>query len=114
MSMYILYMFMFPKQQMCYIMWQYNYSSLSSSQFGGNPVSMAIADAVLTVIEEEHLQENAAKVGAFLISKLKALEEKYACVDYVRGQGLFIGLNLVKSKETREPDAKLAKELEKR
>ena len=46
-------------------------------QFGGNPVSMAVAEATLCVIEDEHLQEHAAEVGEFMLTGLKALKAKY-------------------------------------
>ena len=46
-------------------------------QYGGNPVSMAIAEATLCVIEDEHLQEHAAEVGGFMLSELQALKTKH-------------------------------------
>ena len=49
-------------------------------QYGGNPVSMAIAEATLCVIEDEHLQEHAAEVGEFMLTELKALKAKHAQV----------------------------------
>ena len=73
------------------------------STFGGNPVACAAGLAVLDVLEEEHLQENALRVGTYLISRLKALQEKYALIGDVRGSGLFLGLDLVLDRETREP-----------
>ena len=78
-------------------------------QFGGNPVSMAIADCVLKVIEEEGLQENARLAGDYLMMKLRKLQEKHHCIGDVRGSGLFIGVELVKNRETKEPDAELCK-----
>ena len=61
--------------------------------FGGNHLGCAGALAVLDIIEEEHLVENAAKVGAYLISELKKLVGRYHVVD-VRGEGLMIGIEL--------------------
>ncbi|MFD2201750.1 aminotransferase class III-fold pyridoxal phosphate-dependent enzyme [Shivajiella indica] len=78
------------------------------SSFGGNPVSCAIGLAVLEVIEEEGLQENAKKVGDYYKSLLEALQKKYDCIGDVRGSGLFLGVDLVKS-GTKEEDPQLAK-----
>lgn len=61
--------------------------------FGGNHLGCAGALAVLDIIEEEHLVENAAKVGTYLISELKKLVGSYHVVD-VRGEGLMIGIEL--------------------
>ena len=46
-------------------------------QYGGNPVSMAIAEATLCVIEDEHLQEHAMRVGEFMLAELEALKAKH-------------------------------------
>jgi 4-aminobutyrate aminotransferase-like enzyme len=73
------------------------------STFGGNPVACAAGLAVLDVLEEEHLQENALMVGNYLIARLKSLQEKHALVGDVRGSGLFLGLDLVIDRGTREP-----------
>lgn len=61
--------------------------------FGGNHLGCAGALAVLDIMEEEHLVENAAKVGAYLISELKKLVGSHHVVD-VRGEGLMIGIEL--------------------
>jgi 4-aminobutyrate aminotransferase-like enzyme/Ser/Thr protein kinase RdoA (MazF antagonist) len=73
------------------------------STFGGNPVACAAGLAVLDVLEEEHLQENALHVGRHLMSRLKALQERHALIGDVRGLGLFLGVDLVLDRETREP-----------
>jgi hypothetical protein len=73
------------------------------STFGGNPVACAAGLAVLDVVQEEHLQENALCVGRSWIAALEALQRKYAMIGDVRGSGLFLGLDLVLSRETREP-----------
>jgi 4-aminobutyrate aminotransferase-like enzyme len=73
------------------------------STFGGNPVACAAGLAVLDVLEEEHLQENALGVGSFLYAQLKALQGKHALIGDVRGSGLFLGLDLVLDRDTREP-----------
>lgn len=69
---------------------------------------MAIAEAVLSVIEEEGLQQRAKELGAYLMEKLLIMQEKYACIGDVRGVGLFIGVDIVKDKESREADVEMA------
>ncbi len=76
--------------------------------FGGNPVSCAIGLAVLDVIAEERLQENALRVGRFLKDGLHELMNLHECIGDVRGQGLFLGVELVADRAARTPDAALA------
>ena len=76
--------------------------------FGGNPVSMAAARAVLTTIRAERLQEHSARVGAGLRTELEGLKDRHPAVGDVRGAGLFTGLELVTDPGTREPDRDLA------
>lgn len=80
----------------------------SSSSYGGNPLAAAAAYASLSIIEEENLVENSKKVGAFFLEKLKKLEEKYSFIGEARGRGLFLALELVKDKKTKEPFSKNA------
>ncbi len=77
------------------------------SSFGGNPVSCAIGLAVLEVIEEEKLQENAKITGAYYRSLFIELKKKHACIGDVRGSGLFLGVEMVKE-NSMEPDTELA------
>jgi 4-aminobutyrate aminotransferase-like enzyme len=76
--------------------------------FGGNPVSCAIGLAVLDVIEDEGLQARALRVGEVMQSGLRQLMERHELIGDVRGLGLFIGLELVKDRQTREPAAEAA------
>jgi 4-aminobutyrate aminotransferase len=79
------------------------YPGLTFSTFGGNPVSMTAALAVIRVIEEEDLKRNAAVVGAYLRQRLDQLKDKYPVIGDVRGLGLMQGLELVKDREAKEP-----------
>ncbi|MCA1793338.1 MAG: aminotransferase class III-fold pyridoxal phosphate-dependent enzyme [Desulfobacteraceae bacterium] len=69
--------------------------------FGGNPVSCAIGLEVLQVIEEEHLMENARETGEYLKNGLRDLQKQFPIIGDVRGQGLFLGFELVD--ENKQP-----------
>jgi len=71
--------------------------------FGGNPVSCAIGRQVLQVIKEDKLQENALEVGEYLKKLLKSVQEKYPIIADVRGEGLFLGIELVDENKTPLP-----------
>ena len=65
------------------------------SSFGGNPVSCAIGKAVIDVIEQEKLQENAHTTGLYYKSLFTELKNKHHCIGDVRGSGLFLGIELI-------------------
>lgn len=73
------------------------------SSTGGSPVSSAIGLAVLDVIKEEGLQENARVVGAHLKARLLALADAHPIVGAVHGSGLYLGLEFVRDRTTLEP-----------
>jgi 4-aminobutyrate aminotransferase-like enzyme/Ser/Thr protein kinase RdoA (MazF antagonist) len=73
--------------------------------FGGNPVSCAIGLAVLDVVAEEQLQQNALLVGTHLMDGLHRLMEKHPLIGDVRGLGLFVGIELVLDRQTLQPAA---------
>lgn len=73
------------------------------STFGGNTVSCAVGIAVLDVLRDEGLQEHARQVGERMIAGLEPMVERYALVGDVRGSGLFLGVELVRNRETLEP-----------
>ncbi len=76
--------------------------------FASSPLQAAVGMAVLDVIERERLRENAASVGAVL--KAALLERKDACaaIGDIRGQGLFVGVEMVKDRTTKAPDRERA------
>lgn len=76
--------------------------------FGGNPVAAAAGHAVLDVIDDEGLVDNARKVGATLLTELRALSERHPTVGDVRGAGLFIGLDLVDEQAGKKPAPAIA------
>jgi 4-aminobutyrate aminotransferase-like enzyme len=76
--------------------------------FGANHVSIAAATAVLDVMEDEALQQNALKTGNHMLSAMRALQSKYECIGDVRGAGLFLGLEFVTDRNTQQQDGALA------
>ena len=78
------------------------------STFGGNPVAMAAALAVLEVIDDERIVERAGKGGGYLVGRLRELAEGVPAVGEVRGIGLAIGVEIVRP-GTTEPDAATTK-----
>ena len=64
------------------------------STFGGNPLACAVAREALRVIKQERLVQNAAKMGAYFMQKLRTIKSRY--IKEVRGKGLLIGIELHK------------------
>jgi 4-aminobutyrate aminotransferase / (S)-3-amino-2-methylpropionate transaminase / 5-aminovalerate transaminase len=83
----------------------------SSSSYGGNPLASAACDATLQVIIKEKLVDNAKKVGAALLKRLKALEKSNPIATGVRGRGLMLGVDLVDPKTKKPLDTALCREL---
>ncbi len=80
---------------------------LHYNTFGGSPVQMAAAGAVLDVLEKERLGENAHELGGYLLGRLERLCERFPCAGEARGKGLMLGLEIVKDKKGLEPAADL-------
>ncbi|AVS75190.1 aspartate aminotransferase family protein [Paracidovorax cattleyae] len=85
------------------VMEAFGQASRYFNTFGGNPVSMAAASAVLDVLEQNDLQAHALRVGTYLRERLAALGERHAIVGEARGAGLFVGLELLADRDTRAP-----------
>jgi 4-aminobutyrate aminotransferase-like enzyme len=71
--------------------------------FGGNPVSCAAGLAVLDVIEQEDLQNNALTVGQYLTNGLIKLADKHSAIGDIRGSGFFKAVELVSDREAQTP-----------
>jgi len=71
--------------------------------FGGSPVACAAGLAVLEVIEREGLQANALETGDYLLDGLRELASGTSLIGDIRGGGLFIGIDLVRDRPSREP-----------
>jgi 4-aminobutyrate aminotransferase len=80
-----------------------SFKGLQISTFGGNPVSCTAGRAVIQVIEEENLLENAATTGKYFQDGLRELQNKHPLIGDVRGMGLMQAIELVKDRETKEP-----------
>jgi len=76
---------------------------LHFNTYGGNPVSCAVGRAVLRVIEKDNLQQNCLERGNQFIEGFKKLQEKYEIIGDVRGEGLMLGVEFVKDKESKDP-----------
>ena len=81
------------------------------STFGGSTVSCAVGLTVLEVVEDERLQAHAQEVGECLLGRLRPLVDRSPLVGDVRGSGLFIGVELVRDRETLEPAAAEASDI---
>ncbi|MEZ0051414.1 4-aminobutyrate aminotransferase-like enzyme [Mycobacterium sp. MAA66] len=79
--------------------------------FGGNPVSMAAAQAVLDIIQGDGLAEHAGRVGAELRSDIRALATQYPLLGDVRGAGLYTGVEIVTDPETKKHDGAQAQRI---
>jgi 4-aminobutyrate aminotransferase/(S)-3-amino-2-methylpropionate transaminase len=76
--------------------------------YAGNPLACAAALAVLEVFEEEHVLEQAEALGVRLESELRALEQRFPGVGEVRGLGAMMAIELVKDRESKQPDTDAA------
>jgi len=82
-----------------------------SSTLGGNPVSSAAVSAVLDIYEREPLVENSARMGRYMIERLRKMQASCPYLGDVRGMGLIMGLEFVKDKKTKEPAPELIRPL---
>lgn len=71
--------------------------------FSGHTLAMAAGVATIEAYRADGLIERSAEMGKFLMEKAKELQEKHVCIGDVRGKGLFVGMELVKNRQTKEP-----------
>jgi len=76
--------------------------------YSGNPLCLAAANAVLDVIESENLIERAKALGETLLARMKAWQDRFDAIGDVRGIGSMLAIELVRSRETKEPAPELA------
>ncbi|MEM9793097.1 MAG: aspartate aminotransferase family protein [Pseudomonadota bacterium] len=79
--------------------------------YGANPTSAAAARAVLTVMRDEGLQDNARKVGAALLERLNDLKDRHAAIGDVRGKGLMLAIEMVTDRDAKTPDKETTTEV---
>ncbi|MEM8792466.1 MAG: aspartate aminotransferase family protein [Pseudomonadota bacterium] len=79
--------------------------------YGANPTSAAAARAVLAVMKDEGLQENARTVGAVLLERLHDLKDKHKAIGDVRGKGLMLAIEMVSDRGTKTPDKEITTEV---
>ncbi|MBS1958216.1 MAG: aspartate aminotransferase family protein [Bdellovibrionales bacterium] len=80
----------------------------SSSSYGGNPLAAQAVLTAVNIIEEEKLVENSRVMGEYFLKKIKPFEDKFSIVGDCRGRGLFLAIEMVKDKTTKEPLSKPA------
>jgi len=86
-------------------------SEMYFNTYGGNPVSCAVGLAVLDVIEQEGLVENAAEIGRYVLRGFEELKAKHDIIGDIRGRGLFFGIDLVSDREAKSPAPAEAKQV---
>jgi len=75
----------------------------ASSSYGGNPLAAAAALATVRTIRTQRLWENAAQVGEAMLGELRRMAERFEFIGDVHGAGLFLGIEIVKDRRTKEP-----------
>ncbi len=75
--------------------------------YSGSPLGCAAALAVLDIIEEEKLNERATKIGEVIMSRMSRLADRFDCIGHVRGLGAMCAMEIVKDRQTKEPDKEL-------
>jgi 4-aminobutyrate aminotransferase-like enzyme len=81
---------------------EFRNASMYFNTFGGNPVSCAAGMAVLDILEQERLLENALTTGKYVKQGLKKLQGKHELIGDVRGRGLFFGVDLVADRTSKQ------------
>jgi len=82
-----------------------------ATTFGGNPLALAAASAVISEIKDKNLIKNALDQGNYIKKRLNEMMEKYEIIGDVRGLGLMIGLEIVRDKRSKRPGIKEARKI---
>jgi len=82
-----------------------------SSTYGGNPLSSRAGLVAIDIIEKENLVENSAKIGNYMLNRFAEIQKKCEILGDIRGQGLVLGLEIVRDKKTKEPATDLTKKI---
>jgi len=88
---------------------QWSSQDVYFNTFGGNPVSAAAADAMMQVMEDEHVLENVGRTGAYLRKSLEQLADRHSIIGNVRGRGFFMGVELVNDRDSKQPALEAAR-----
>ena len=84
-------------------------SDVYFNTFGGNPLSAAAAKAVIQFAKEQNMLDQVNSVSDYLVGSLKRLAQQHELIGNIQGKGLFIGVDLVKDRASREPAAEIAR-----
>lgn len=76
---------------------------LHGHTYSGHALAMAAAVATIEAYKQDKLVERVAEMGEYVMQKMLGLQEKHPCIGEVRGKGLFCGIEIVKSRKTKEP-----------
>ena len=90
---------------------QFNNGMEYFNSFGGNPVSSGIRQTVLKIIKAEKLQKNALNIGSYLKKELLNLKKTFEIIGDIRGEGLFLGIEIIAEINTIKPNPKAAKQI---
>jgi len=82
-----------------------------SSTNGGNPLCSRAALAAIEIIEEERLCDKAAELGKLMLDRLNEMKARYEMIGDVRGMGLAVGVEIVKDKKSKTPDAEMTRRI---
>jgi len=85
------------------LMERFTSENMYFNTFGGNEVSSAVGLAVLDVLRDEKLLENAQRVGDYVLSGMRVLQKRHPSIGDVRGKGMFFAIEMVTDQQTREP-----------
>jgi 4-aminobutyrate aminotransferase-like enzyme len=93
------------------LMDRFTSANMYFNTFGGNEVSASVGMAVLDVLRDEGLLENAQKVGAYVLAGMRDLQKRHPIIGDIRGTGMFFAVEMVTDRETKQPASARTKEI---